>query len=178
MERNDLADEGAAPPAAGTARRPPPLPIGKSERTGRLLFFGALAALFALLIFWPFPQKVPGVGFCAFRVMTGFPCGFCGGTRAIKNAVAGNWEQALYLNPVALGVVAIGGLIAIYLLIEALTGRRFRSPLKPKVRWVLMAVAALSLLPWTWWHAASALRTPKPELINLRHPVVQFFSQP
>lgn len=153
--------------------KPPPLPIGKSERKGRLWFFGCLAALVAWLIVWP--QGVPSPGFCAFHSLTGLPCAFCGGTRAVRSLVAGNWEHALYLNPLAVAVVIVGGPILLLLVAEALRGRRFLPPFNNSTRVVILVLGAVILLPWTYWHANSALKAAKTELVNFEHPVVKFF---
>lgn len=155
--------------------KPPPLPIGKSERTGRLLFFVCLAGLVAWLIFWPLPKAVPSPAFCAFHSMTGLPCAFCGGTRAVRSMVAGDFERAFYLNPMAVAVVIVGGPILLLLVAEALRGRRFLPPFNNTIRVALLSLAAIILLPWTYWHARTALKTPKTELVNFEHPVVKFF---
>ncbi len=157
---------------ASSSLKPPPLPIGKSERTGRLLFFGCLTGLVAWLIFWP--QVFPSPSFCAFHSMTGLPCAFCGGTRAVRSLVAGDWEHALYLNPLAVAVVLVGGPILLVLLAEALRGKRFLPPFNNTTRVVLLTLGAIILLPWTYWHASTALKTPKAELVNFEHPVVKF----
>ncbi|MEX1117496.1 MAG: DUF2752 domain-containing protein [Terrimicrobiaceae bacterium] len=153
--------------------KPPPLPLGKSERSGRLLFFGCLAGLVAWLIIWP--QGAPSPAFCAFHSMTGLPCAFCGGTRAVRSLAEGNWERALYLNPLAVAVVVGGGPLVLLLVLEALRGKRFLPPFNNTTRLILLILGAAILLPWTYWHASTAIQTSKTELVNFEHPVVKFF---
>jgi hypothetical protein len=38
---------------------------------------------------------------CALRLLTGIPCPFCGGIRALEAAARFDWWQALALNPLA-----------------------------------------------------------------------------
>lgn len=38
---------------------------------------------------------------CGLRLLTGLPCPFCGGTRALHAAARFDWWQALALNPLA-----------------------------------------------------------------------------
>ncbi len=89
--------------------------------------------------------------------------------------VAGDFERAFYLNPMAVAVVIVGGPILLLLVAEALRGRRFLPPFNNTIRVALLSLAAIILLPWTYWHARTALKTPKTELVNFEHPVVKFF---
>jgi hypothetical protein len=149
--------------------------MGKSERTARLLFFGCLAVFAGWLIFWPLPRPGPGPGFCAFHSVTGLPCGFCGGTRAVRSLVNGDWDRAMYLNPLAVVVVFVGVPVFLLLIVEALSGRRFLPPFNNTSRVILLSMVAVVILPWSYWHARTALKTPKSELVNFEHPVVKFF---
>lgn len=155
--------------------KPPPLPIGKSERTGRLMFFGCLAVFVGWLIFWPLPKAVHGPGFCAFHSVTGLPCGFCGGTRAVRSLVAGDWDRAIYMNPLAVVVVLVGVPVFLLLIVEAVRGRRILPPFNNTARVIVLLIMAGIILPWSFWHARTALKTPKTELVNFEHPLVKFF---
>jgi hypothetical protein len=139
------------------------------------MFFGCLAVLVGWLIFWPLPKPVPGPGFCVFHSATGLPCGFCGGTRAVRSLVAGDWDRAVYLNPLAVAAVLVGGPVFLLLIVEAVRGRRFLPPFNNNARVIMLAMAAVIILPWSYWHARTALKTPKTELVNFEHPVVKFF---
>lgn len=152
--------------------KPPPLPLSKSERNGRLLFFGALTLAVLLLVFWP-GKSTPG-SFCVFQAATGLPCGLCGGTRALRATFHGDFSTALYFNPAALIIAAGAGGIALVLLAEALLARVILPPLKGRYRIAVLALLLAMLVPWTAWHAYSALTTPKPELIVPGHPFVRF----
>ncbi|MFA7343710.1 MAG: DUF2752 domain-containing protein [Terrimicrobiaceae bacterium] len=109
---------------------------------------------------------------CGFHAMSGLPCPLCGGTRAARAVLHGDLQAAAYLNPLAFPVLALFALAFVVLLAEAARG----SPLAPWERLVrrLNVIAPLLMLPVIgWWifHIVDALRTPKPELVDLRNPV-------
>jgi len=69
---------------------------------------GALSALATLMLAWSFPLW--GAAWeitCPLREITGIPCPTCYGTRAMLALVAGDWWQALRLNPLV-GAAGIG----------------------------------------------------------------------
>lgn len=158
--------------------KPPHFPLSRSERQGRLFFLGTLFLLFLWL----------GLGFnfglgkaaprlmvpCFFHKATGLPCSFCGGTRATRSIFKGDFARAAYLNPIAFPVVAITIVLSLVMLAEAIIGKALIPRLPNRVRIVLVTFGAGFLVIWTIWHAWDALRTPKPELVNLSHPLVKF----
>jgi hypothetical protein len=89
--------------------------------------------------------------------------------------VAGDWDRAVYLNPLAVAAVLVGGPVFLLLIVEAVRGRRFLPPFNNNARVIMLAMAAVIILPWSYWHARTALKTPKTELVNFEHPVVKFF---
>ncbi|MEI6072601.1 MAG: DUF2752 domain-containing protein [Verrucomicrobiae bacterium] len=110
---------------------------------------------------------------CAFHALTGLPCLFCGGTRAAGALLHGQWERALYLNPLAFPALLAALLVAGSLAIEAARGRPlcgWERALRPTGGRLAAAAAALCL---AWWfpHVVLSLKTPKPELVNLHNPV-------
>lgn len=154
---------------------PPPLPLGSSQRTGRFLFFGALGLAVTLLVLWP--TKSPTVSFCAFQAVTGFPCGLCGGTRAVRATLRGDLASALYFNPAAVVIAAAVGGISLGLLLEAVIGRKLFPTLNRRVRIYMLVVLFVSLVPWTIWHAYTSFVTPKPELLVPDHPVLRMLGR-
>lgn len=109
---------------------------------------------------------------CAFHSISGLPCLFCGGTRAVSAILGGNPQAAVYLNVLAFPVLALAGLVVCVFLIEAAAGRLI-GPWEKMFR-KLNRLAPLLLLPavaWWWIHIYSALKTPKPELVDLRNPI-------
>lgn len=54
-------------------------------------------------------------GLCLFKNVAGIPCPSCGTTRAVLCLLHGQWQDALYINP--LGIVAFLLLIVIPILI-------------------------------------------------------------
>lgn len=86
---------------------------------------------------------------CPFRALTNLPCPYCGTTRSVGNIVIGNFEQALYFNP--LGYLVVLFFLA-YLLaphkIKALyreVGTKFANISKNSR---ISLTLALTLLPW------------------------------
>lgn len=49
-----------------------------------------------------------GITLCLFRRVTGFPCPFCGTTRACLTLLRGNVLEALKYNPLAVAIVFLG----------------------------------------------------------------------
>ncbi|MCK9590267.1 MAG: DUF2752 domain-containing protein [Terrimicrobiaceae bacterium] len=109
---------------------------------------------------------------CGFHAVSGLPCLFCGGTRAVSAVLHGNLPMAFYLNALAFPVLALVAMILVGLLVEAATGR----PIAPWETYFrrLGRVAPVLILPaLAWWmfHIYLALTTPKPELVDFRNPV-------
>jgi hypothetical protein len=88
--------------------------LAAGELDAELLGLGVLGSAGALGLAWltlglPTPK-------CLFHAFTGLPCLTCGGTRCVKNLVAGHVGAALEWNPlVFLGLVAV----AVFLLYAA-----------------------------------------------------------
>jgi hypothetical protein len=131
---------------------------------------GIVAILAAIVLIPRFPHA-PFLSLpCAFHALTGLPCLFCGGTRAMRAILHGQWELALYLNALAFpALLAAMGVLGL-LVIEAVRGRRLCDWASLPPRRFLPVVLALGL---AWWlpHLVLALKTPKPELVDLRNPV-------
>jgi hypothetical protein len=102
------------------------------------LIAGAVLARVALQ--WNLPLPV-----CNFKRLTGAPCPFCGGTRALKSAAEFDLWTAFQFNPlVIVAGLAVVGCFALWL------ADRFRTvPLLPRVRsW---------LTRWPGWWIAGGL---------------------
>jgi drug/metabolite transporter (DMT)-like permease len=158
--------------------RPPPLPPARGKNH-LLLFLAALAAFVAWLVFLPSlpvthgplpAREVP----CVFQAATGMPCAFCGGTRSLRALARGEIGRALYLNALAPFVALAIGVAALLAVIEALAGRSIIPRPAPRIQWALLVTGLVLLIPWTVYHAGSAISTPKPELANLKHPLVRW----
>ena len=137
----------------------------------RWLRAGLLALLGLAFVFLAIHSALPSLP-CGFRSVTGLPCAMCGGTRSASALIAGDFTQALYLNALALPVLAgmlLGGLIA---LAELLRGRALADWSVWKGHLGKILPVSLLLL-FAWWipHVVIALKTPKPELIDLRNPI-------
>ncbi len=137
---------------------------------------GLFAGLLSLLVVVGLSARIPRPPSftmpCGFHALTGLPCLFCGGTRAIRAVLNGQWELALYLNPIAYPVVLAALLLALVLLCEAVLGIALWN-YGPWVQRLcrLAPLLIVASLAWWTWHVVSALKTPKPELVNFRNPV-------
>ena len=114
-----------------------------------MIFFGA-AALAASRWQWGWPV-------CGFHWLTGWPCPFCGGTRAITRFLQMRWGDALRLNP----LVTLGCFFAVGWFGVWMTGRPFHMLeslyRRTNGRWRLAMTAALILLNWVYlsWKSRS-----------------------
>lgn len=141
---------------------------------GRWLRLGLAAGILLVLGFAALPPigQHPRFLTCGFHAISGLPCLFCGGTRAARAILHGNPHDALYLNALAFPALAIVAGAFVVLLVEAAAGRplALRQTLAQHLN---RCVPALLLLALAWWifHVCTALRTPKPELVNFENPI-------
>lgn len=143
------------------------------KRESRWIRVVITVSLFAFLgLFSVFPKLNP-MPFCGFRVLTGLPCPLCGGTRAAYAALHGNFPLAMYLNPIAIGVVGLMVAIGLIAMAEAVLNRPLANWPALWHRWsrTLPVILIVGLLIWWPFHIGSALTKPKTELINLGNPV-------
>lgn len=155
--------------------RPPGLPLSREERQSRALLAAGIGGAYVFALVLPLLPRLP-VGswsFCAFHKLTGLPCPFCGGTRATRSLLHGDWHQAIYLNPLAIVVLVLGIVFVLLWTMEAIRGRElFRRPGKaPAVR--TFQALAVATVAWWGWHIYDAVRTPKPELVDFGNPVAE-----
>jgi hypothetical protein len=144
---------------------PPLLPHERWLRAGCAVLVG-LAFVFLAL-----HSALPALP-CGFRSLTGLPCAMCGGTRSASALLSGDWRQALYLNALSIPVLSGALLVAGVALAESLRGRALAdwNPWKRRLG-KLLPVTLLVMLAWWIPHLIVALKTPKPELIDLRNPI-------
>ena len=109
---------------------------------------------------------------CGLHALTGLPCPLCGGTRAARAILAGNWDCAVYLNALAFPALILVALLMAALSVEAIFGRDVLS-WSAAAGWVARWGPLLIALTIVWWlpHLFLALRTPKPELVDLGNPI-------
>lgn len=140
----------------------------------RWLRAGLFAGLVSLLVVGTLSARIPRPPTmpCGFHALTGLPCLFCGGTRAIRAVLNGQWELALYLNPIAYPAVLAALLMALFFLCESVLGIALWNSGAWLQRLCRLAPLLIAVgLAWWTWHVVSALKTPKPELVNFRNPV-------
>lgn len=90
-----------------------------------------------------------GPSLCMFRNVTGLPCPFCGSTRSVGNILLGEFNAALYLNP--LGYVGLAFLVLLFVTPSTIRSASFYLARK---WWTLTQRAqiliTMSLLALTW----------------------------
>ncbi|MEN9470486.1 MAG: hypothetical protein RL630_2219 [Verrucomicrobiota bacterium] len=122
-------------------------------------------------VFFALHSALPALP-CGFRSLTGLPCAMCGGTRSASALLSGDWRQALYLNALSIPVLSGALLLAGVALLESMRGRAFTDwNLWKRRLGKFIPVTLLALLAWWIPHLIVALKTPKPELIDLRNPI-------
>ncbi|TWE13159.1 DUF2752 domain-containing protein [Rudaeicoccus suwonensis] len=113
------------------------------------------AAAMTLLHFYD-PHRSGSYGYCPFLWLTGKPCPFCGGLRAMNDVTHGHVSAALTSNAAAVVILILGtGLLGRW------TARRWRgdasAEIFPKSRtFAVICIAALAVFTvyrWTPWGA-------------------------
>jgi len=118
----------------------PPIISAKRPSAGPAwAFVGMLAALALARLAGGHQPPWP---MCALRLLTGIPCPFCGGTRALQAAARFDWWQALALNPLAF---LLGAGVALWFLAWA-ADRLFQTGLLARLTSWRKAVFRLRLL--------------------------------
>jgi len=155
---------------------PPLLPHERRIRLGA-------AGLFLLgiaLVAWIDPRSrlpFPAVP-CGFRTLTGLPCPFCGGTRAAHALLHGDLAGAAHLNPLAYPALALALAVAAVLLIEVIRRQRIVD-WERSIHRIARFAPLIAALVVAWWipHILLAIRTPKPELVDLKNPIAACLKQ-
>lgn len=144
--------------------------MSREERLVRALAAAAITFFLGWLT-WAPGKALPSA--CGWHTLTGLPCGFCGGTRALRCAVAGDWRQAWSWNPLAVPAAAAGLAAAGFLFMEAAAGRRLLPRRAASLLPFLGASILAGTVAWSAYRAWYAFHTDSP-LVNVRHPVVRF----
>ncbi len=149
--------------------------MSPTERGLKALSALGVAVFLVVIALLPFTaQGLPFMPICPFKGITGLPCPLCGGTRAAHALLQGDLGRALYLNPLAIPVVAVLVMAVLILAYEAITGT-------PLANWPVVSRKLNTLVPLglavlvIWWlpHIYMAVRTPKLELLELSNPIAR-----
>jgi len=148
-------------------------PLTPRQRLVRLGIIAVSALLLSLPLLKSLNPSLTGLP-CGFKALTGLPCLFCGGTRSACAALRGDFAHSLYLNAFSIPLLACILLLALGSALEIARNRSFthwHTLSKP----FLKLWPALILILLIWWavHLISALRTPKPELLNPDNPIAK-----
>jgi uncharacterized protein DUF2752 len=167
---NGLEQNRANPPVGDAPKN---LLLSADQRKFRVCLAALITGVLVGAALLPLPPAgLYSLPTCAFKGITGLPCGLCGGTRAAWAFLHGDLSRALYLNIAALpAVIAVFG-VALVLACEAVCGRALTD-------WNALLLRFRSLLPigmvlfCLFWfvHLVGALRETKRELVDLRNPI-------
>lgn len=146
-------------------------PLTSRQRLLRVVLLACAALAVCLPVLKNLLPSIPSLP-CGFKALTGLPCLFCGGTRAATAALHGDFEYSFYLNALSIPVLFAIMLLASVCAWEILRGR-------PIAHWHTISQPCIKFLPLVlvlllaWWslHMVSALRTPKPELVDPNKPI-------
>lgn len=129
-----------------TMNQPPPVPAKETadrrshEPLWWVVALVVAAALARVAMNWNVPLPL-----CNFKRLTGAPCPFCGGTRALKSAAEFDLWPAFQFNP----LVFLAGMVVIAWFGLWLIDRFLARPIQPRLRaW---------LARWPWWWIAGGL---------------------
>ena len=114
----------------------------------RFLYFG-LAVFFGVAAARATDGFSNGPVLCPFRLVTGYPCPFCGTTRAVGSLLLGDVSASLALNPLGLVFVVVVAALAVSPVVtiglfESIKRRLHTWPLHQQVT----LVAALAAVGW------------------------------
>jgi hypothetical protein len=146
-------------------------PLTPRQRLVRLGIIAVSALLISLPLLKSLNPSLPALP-CGFKALTGLPCLFCGGTRSACAALRGDFASSLYLNALSIPLLTFILLLAFTSAMEIARSRplaNWQSLSKPFLK-LWPALILLLLVLWAV-HLVSALRTPKPELLNPDNPI-------
>ncbi len=135
-----MNDPHATQPATSPLR-------GSREPLWWLLALLGAAAVARVALYWNVPLPA-----CNFKRLTGVPCPFCGGTRALKSVAEFDLWAAVQFNP----LVCLAGLAVVAWFALWVTDRFRTRPLRPRIRrlidrWPVWWIAGgLVLVNWAY----------------------------
>jgi hypothetical protein len=166
----NLEPNGEKPGLAETAAN---LLLSRDQRRFRVCLAALIAGLLLSVALLPLPSaQFSYLPTCAFKGISGLPCGLCVGTRAAQAFLRGDLSRALYLNIAALPVVIALLVVAFVQASEALRGKAVTDWNALFLRFRPLLPIALVLFCLFWFvHVIEALRETKRELVDLRNPI-------
>lgn len=125
---------------------------GKTEDENKVLYclgwffllFASIAAVLLKALDLPREVVVPP---CLFRMLTGYYCPGCGGTRAVRALFMGDFAASFCYHPFVLYGTILFGWFMISNTVEYLSGGKIRVGMKYKNRYVILG-ALVILLNW------------------------------
>ncbi len=118
---------------------------GRRSRAVASLLLGLMLLAAALL---PAHRPLP-FDLCLFHRLTGLPCLTCGLTRSVCLFLQGRWLEGIAMHPAGPVAILLAAGAAVWLGLEAISGRPLAPALRGRISGILLAAGAvLSLL---WW---------------------------
>lgn len=135
-------------------------------KTKLLLLLAAMATGYVWLAFNLFHLRQTGVEsgitVCLFKNISGIPCPSCGTTRSIIKLLEGDFNTAVYINPLGVAVFILLVIFTVLLLIE-ITGKKRNLPLLAArinnyIRRPIYAIPLICLMTVNWvWNIYKSL---------------------
>src|ERR1700716_3726406 len=130
-----------------------PISIAKALPDQRLRDFGILGGLALWLVyprvFWALNAAHVTIPPCPFYYLTGHPCPFCGGTRSFAFMWQGDIANSVRLYPLCSALFA-GTVAGVGALAAGLATGRTWAPRLTRAQWILLGIAAASLVTVSW----------------------------
>ena len=155
------ADQAASPSAGKRWLRMERPADYRAALRVHLPWVGILAPIFLVAAFMPVIGELPFT-MCAFRQLTGYPCLFCGFTRAFVALAHGQWHAVALQCPAAIPLFVVAAALLVWHAAGLLTGRIIMlGPALRPGRWtwalLLMGGGAVLLANWIYRLAAGLL---------------------
>ncbi len=126
----------------------PPRLLSPIRRRSRAVQASLLAALLSGAAFANPDRPLP-LDLCAFKYLTGLPCPTCGLTRALCQAMRGDWGQSLHYHPAGILLAAALTGWALWLGAESAQGRPLAEAVRVRLGSALLrAGVGLSFIFW------------------------------
>jgi hypothetical protein len=130
-----------------------PIAMTRAVATDRKRDLSILVALVLWLaytrVFWAMQALHLTMPPCPFYFMTGHPCPFCGGTRSFAFMWQGDIANSVRLYPLG-PALFVGTFAGVGALAAGLVSGRTWTPRLTRVQWISLAIAAASLLTFSW----------------------------
>ena len=113
--------------------------------------FASITLIVAILWVW-MGERLPIQPFCVFHKITGIPCPGCGGTRASRLLLSGDFTAAIMMNPLSVLICIIIPITTLLLCYDMIKGTDYLSTILKK-KWnktTFIVVILIIIINWFW----------------------------